>query len=248
MGKTRQWFKRRFRELDLLEIYFPLVFTRWQAALWGGSVLAVGWGIHFIVALTTPPAWVNWLAVLFALFFVGYYVWRVDHLKLISKFEVKEWFAQPTDTFENGKKNGWSFFYQLQPRCLTEANLEECRGFITSIEMWDGYKNDWEVVEKEVMFLEWSHENEKPTILYSGGEKRLNVFAIDNRNLQIMPRTIPFPVRFLTLFNQLELRQIKAIKFHIKIVAKDCSPVKLTMKVQVGSDPFKPIIDLEQIQ
>ncbi len=84
--KIFQWFKRRFRELDLLEEYFPLVFTRWQAAIWGGSVLAVAFGWHFITS--DWPPYVKLSACVVALFFAGYYVWRADHVRLQQKIEV----------------------------------------------------------------------------------------------------------------------------------------------------------------
>lgn len=86
MSKVGQWFKRRFKELDLLEKYFPLLFTRWQAAMWGGSVLAVAFGWHFITSDWPYP--VKLSACIAALFFAGYYVWRADHVRLQQKIEV----------------------------------------------------------------------------------------------------------------------------------------------------------------
>lgn len=55
-------------------------------------------------------------------------------------------------------------------------------------------------------------------------------------NREIRPCVSPYPVRFLTMFNQLGLRQIKAIRFKIRIIAKDCRAVELAMKVQFGND------------
>src|SRR5580658_10402196 len=124
MSKIGQWFKRRFRELDLLEKYFPLLFTRWQAALWGGSVLAVAFGWRFIVS--DWPPYVKITACVVALFFAGYYVWRVDHIRLIPRFEVTRHVTQSTETVDGvGHISGSSIFSQLLPKCLTEANVEE---------------------------------------------------------------------------------------------------------------------------
>ncbi len=86
MSEIGQWFRRRFKELDLLERYFPLVFTRWQAAIWGGSVLAVAFGWRFITSDWPYP--VKLTACVVALFFAGYYVWRADHLRLERKLEI----------------------------------------------------------------------------------------------------------------------------------------------------------------
>ena len=86
VSQISKWFKRRFKELDLLEQYFPLLFTRWQAALWGGSVLAVAFGWRFITSDWPYP--VKLTACIVALFFAGYYVWRADHVRLIPKLRI----------------------------------------------------------------------------------------------------------------------------------------------------------------
>src|ERR1039457_4612011 len=90
----RQWFKRRYQELDLLYEYFRLVFTRWQALLWGGSVLAVLWGVHYI--LDEWPSWINWTAITVALFFAGFYTWRADHVRLIPQLAAQNAVLQIT--------------------------------------------------------------------------------------------------------------------------------------------------------
>jgi hypothetical protein len=174
------------------------------------------------------------------MFVAGYYAWRADHTRLLPKLEVKDFTRQTTDTFGvDGRRNGWSEYLQLLPRCLTEANVEECRGLLTSIEMLDGFSNEWQSVEEEVMFLEWSHGDASPITLYPHAEKRLNVFFMHSSNREIRPCVLPYPVRFITLFNQLELREIKAIRFKIRLIARDCRAVGLTMKV--GSARTIPI-------
>jgi hypothetical protein len=85
--RSRQWVVGYFKELDFLADYFPLLFTRWQAALWGGSVLAVAFGWHFITADWPYPVKVS--ACVTALFFAGYYVWRADHVRLKRKLSIK---------------------------------------------------------------------------------------------------------------------------------------------------------------
>lgn len=47
------------------------------------------------------------------------------------------------------------------------------------------------------------------------------------------------------MFNQTELRQIKAIRFEIRIIAKDCRAVELAMKAQFGDDHSHPTVELE---
>jgi len=71
-----------------------------------------------------------------------------------------------------------------------------------------------------------------------------------NRNFRIpecrdVACVLPYPVRFLTMFNQLELRQIKAIRLKIRVIAKDCRAVELAMKIQFGDDYSHPSVELE---
>src|SRR6266404_5882390 len=151
----------------------------------------------------------------------------------MPELEVKDFTRLTIDTFDQtGKKNGWSEYIQLLPRCLTEANVEECRGLHTSIEMLIGFTNAWEPAEEEVMFLEWSHSDAQPITLYPHAENRLNVFFMHSSNRESRPCVLPYPVRFITLFNQLQLRQISAVRFKIRVIARDCRAVELGMKVQ----------------
>jgi hypothetical protein len=64
MSKISRWLRNRALDLSLALFgkYWTLLFTRWQALLWGGGVLAVGWGLYFI--LGSPPVWINLVAVI----------------------------------------------------------------------------------------------------------------------------------------------------------------------------------------
>jgi hypothetical protein len=244
MTGINQWFRRQFGKLSLLLEYLKALAKEWMDILFGYTLLAVLFLLWW--ALSNPPN--SWLIVVFvvAMFIAGYYAWRADHIRLMPKFVVAQFTEQTTDTFDQtAKKNGWSEYFQLVPRCLTEANVEECRGLLTSIEMLDGFSHGWKPVEEEVMFLEWSHGDATPIILYPHAENRLNVFYLHSSNREIRPCVLPYPVRFITLFNQLQLRQVSAVKFKIRIIAKDCQPVEVVMKVQLGDDPAHPTVELE---
>jgi hypothetical protein len=95
------------------------------------------------------------------------------------------------------------------------------------------------------MFLEWSHSDAEPITLYPHAERRLNVFFMHSSNREIRPSVSPYPARFLSMFNQLELRQIKAVRFKIRIIAKYCRAVELSMKIQFGDDYSHPTVELE---
>ncbi|MGD0182597.1 MAG: hypothetical protein ABSC15_22510, partial [Terriglobales bacterium] len=218
-----------------------------------GHAWEIWWGAGVIGTICTvltlywaPSRWISGWVIAWVFLVAGYYVWRPYHVRLTPCIEVKQFTSQSTDTFLDGKRNGRRVFFQLMPKCLSDADIAECLGILTAVEMWDGFNNRWEPVESEAMFLEWSHADEKPITLYSGAEKRLNVFSIGNQERQIRPCVKPFPPRFVMLFNQLELRTVKAIKFNITVKAKECKAVHIAMKVQLGNDPFQPTIDLEQ--
>ena len=86
MRRFIRWLNKRFGTFDLLPEYFTAAASQMQNILWGALLPFLAWGIWFIVS--TPPTWVNLLAVGFALFLAGYYVWRADHLRLLQKIEI----------------------------------------------------------------------------------------------------------------------------------------------------------------
>ncbi len=86
MWRFFKWLNKRFGTFDLLPEYFTAAGQQIQNVLWGALLPFLVWGIWFIVG--TPPVWINWTAVLLALFIAGYYVWRADHIRLEKKLEV----------------------------------------------------------------------------------------------------------------------------------------------------------------
>jgi hypothetical protein len=244
MASIYQWFRRQFGKLGLLPEFFRVIAKEWSNILFGETLL----GIAFLLWWSLAGPSNTKLIVVFvaAMLVAGYYGWRADHIRLMPKLQVTQFTRQTTDMFgEDGRRNGWSEYLQLLPRCLTEANVEECRGLLTSIEMMIGYTNAWVPAEQEVMFLEWSHSNAEPITLYPHAERRLNVFYMHSSNREIRPCVVPYPGRFLAMFNQLELRQIRAIRFKIRLIAKDCRAVELAMRVQFGDDYSHPTVELE---
>jgi hypothetical protein len=121
MSKVGQWFKRRFKELDHLEEYFPLLFTRWQAAIWGGSVLAVAFGWRFITSDWPYP--VKLTACVVALFFAGYYVWRADHVRLQPAFAITKVIPQTWIDPDSGK-HAMAYYFEVVNKSETTSILE----------------------------------------------------------------------------------------------------------------------------
>jgi hypothetical protein len=239
MSRVLQRIKKFWRE-HLSFQYFTLVFTRWQAVLWGGSVLAVAWGLHFIVALINPPVWVNWTAVLVALFFAGYYVWREDHVRLMPKFNISEICAQVTETNDPHTP---ALYVQIIPKCLTDAPVHECRGHLLRVSTRFSPEEKWKLTDmNSPIFLEWDYYGIPPQTLEPGIDRRLNVCHWSSANSFVVPAVNPLPSKFKSVFDSSD-----TFKFDIRVTAKDCASVDVSVTVNVtGRKWDDPVIELIQ--
>jgi hypothetical protein len=225
-GKSRQWFKRRFKEFDLLEQYFPLLFTRWQAALWGGSVLAVAFGWHFVTADWPYPVKVT--ACIAALFFAGYYVWRVDHIRLMPKLELVSLHTPYTPT---NAPNLQRKFVQLLVKCKTEGPLNDCGGQLLRVMKWSAFHGEWQPTQiDEMVDLLWSNLDVESTTLEPGADRRLNLFFIDT-DRHIIPRVNQVPMRMILNFAPANI-----FRFDVRVAAKGCLPEFASVKATIGQN------------
>ena len=216
----------RFREEHLVFQYFTLVFTHWQAVLWGPSVLAVIWGMHFIVGTGTPPEWVNWTAVVLALFVAGYYTWRADHIRLVPKFSVNGPVIQPTETED---PNVMKLYVQIVPECTTEAPVEECQARL--LRVWKRHMDneEWSLTSMNApLILGWDYYGHEPLTLQPGIQQRLDICYWSKDQVFIVPTVYPLPSKFRTVFNS-----IGTFKFDVRFTAKDCKPVDVSVTVCV---------------
>jgi hypothetical protein len=241
MSRISHWTRTRLRKLafDLLPEYFPAIAKRWQELLWGESLLAVLWGIYFIVG--TPPAWVNWMAIIIALFIAGYYAWRADHSRLKPKFKVEEIRFQKTP-ISGGGPNAAAIYVQLVPTCLTDAPVYECQGHLLQVCRWSSNKNDWEPTEmNEPVHLAWSHGDGSPITLQPGVPRRLNVFYMCNvGERRIMPAIDYIPLRAQSVFAVDD-----TFRFDIKVTARDCAPVDIRLRVRRGDQWDRPVAEFD---
>jgi hypothetical protein len=240
-----RWLKERYRSLDLLGEYFLAVkHTGWDF-LWGASVPAIVFCVWCFFEI--PPWRVTSLCLMGLIFISGYYLWRADHVRLLPRFAAVDFVRNDARTVDGH----YSSYFQVLPKCLTAASIEECVGFLTSIEMQDAKSGEWRIVEDEVLPLEWSFGGDAaahlPGTLYSGGaERRLNVFFINSVERRIRPCVYPVPVRVLEMFDTLLLINTRAIKFNLLIKGKDCADVRLAMVLnRTPGDVMNPAVTLE---
>jgi hypothetical protein len=237
-----QWFKRRFTSFDLLPEYFTAAAKEMQNVLWGALLPFVGWGIWFIVS--TPPAWVNWMAVLLAVLLGGYYTWRADHIRLLPRFEVKRFHVQHTPA-----NLGRFVIVQLELACTTEAVVEECQGWLLAIKHkypeGSGVESvKWEETAiNEPLVLQWSiSDSYDPVSLHPGVLKRLNVFSFyGDLPHPFVPqiRAEGVPLRFLDV-----LTRQGSFRFEVLIRAKDCAPRHASLEYTPGEEWDKPNVCL----
>jgi hypothetical protein len=223
--KTRQWIKRRFKELDFLEEYFPLLFTRWQAAIWGGSVLAVAFGWRFITSDWPYP--VKLTACVVALFFAGYYVWRAEHIRLVPKLELLAPITiyTTTNVAQLNRK-----FVQLPANCLTEARLENCGGQL--LRVWRWVNGAWQLTQvDEPLDLNWSILDMPTTFLERAVLRRLNIFFVENVN-----RNISFASNRIPLRMALSSSPTDVLRFDIRVAGQDCPPKHVSLKIILGQN------------
>jgi hypothetical protein len=238
MRKFFHWVSIRFQELDLLPDYFTAVFSRWQALLWGGSMLAVLWGLHFIVG--NPPSWVNWTAVMVAFFIASYYAWRADHTRLIPNFEISKYEILPIPITLNVQQ----VYVQVIPQCLTEAPVHECKGHLLRVYKKYSDGEDWQATAmNEPLDLIWSTKTSAPLTLQPGIDQRLNVCFRDSVHpARIMPATDFTPRLWNTVPNPTGI-----FRFEIRVTAKDCPPVDISVDVTFdGCEMEKPNVQLTQ--
>jgi len=233
------WFKRRFHTFDLLPDYFAAIVHRWHDVLWGASVTAVAFVLWWF--LGNPSARIIGLYLVLVMAIAGYYVWRADHVRLMPRFEVPEKIRyHPTPTRDaNGVINGMSVWIQLSPKCLTDAPVEQCSGYLREVRRWSEVEKKWKATGmNESLPLGWSFGDERhsPITLEPNNEKRLNVLSVHNSNKVLTPVTSPLPLVWQdSVYNEQD-----TFLFDITIRGKDCPPVDVYLAVKCGIEWDKP--------
>ena len=212
-------------------------------------MLAVIWGMHFTVGIATPPVWLNWTAVVVALFVAGYYTWRVDHIRLIPKLAVREWHFQETPITQDGMIYDHRTFVQLVPACLTEAPVYECVAYLQRVEKLTADDHWEDAALDRNLILNWAKEH------HPQSEQMLNVFFIQHQTNQIIPclpqnADIPW-VKFDSIFRGepgiTEFRFYIQITYSDKVNGDSLKPVKVRLDVKFDNDPFHPSLKITEM-
>lgn len=247
MRQLFNWFIERFAVYKWFPDYFATLRQTWVDVAWGAGVPAVlfiiVWSLGYDI-----PRWGIAAFFVWAVIMAGYHSWRVYHLCLIPRFEVRRIVHlqdTPVVNALTGDVVGAATYYQLLPHCLTEADVDNCRGHLTSIFRWDEVYDRWHQIEGETMFLEWSHGGEYIT-LHPQAERRLNLFQIPHTLIpHIRPCVMPFPARFEPPMFDIIVGSKSTLRFDVRVTAKDCPAASLSVKVsQSKDDPLHPTIEV----
>ncbi|HEY1799431.1 MAG TPA: hypothetical protein VGG46_00735 [Terriglobales bacterium] len=177
--KTRKWFKRRYKELDLLGVYFTQAGLQWQALIWGSSVLALAFGWHFVTADWPYPVKVT--ACVVALFFAGYYVWREKYIRLVPRLELS-----PLVITSVPLDNPTQQFVLITAKCATDGTIKDCRGQLLKVLKWSVHKQDWDSTQiSSTIDLLWSELDVPSVLLEPGAPRRLVIFSVEKNTWQI---------------------------------------------------------------
>jgi hypothetical protein len=123
--KTRRWLRARFKTFDFLPEYFEAMRPEFSNVFWG---VGVGAGLPYLIyalysQFAYPPSYVNWLAILGAVFLGGYYLWRSDHLRLQPAFEITRVIPQ-TWTDQNTGNHAMAYKFEVTNKSETTSILE----------------------------------------------------------------------------------------------------------------------------
>jgi hypothetical protein len=231
MAGLFRWLKTRFETFDLLPDYFGAVVKNWHDILWGASVFAVAFLIWWF--LGNPPTWIIGVYLVGAMFIAGYYAWRSDHLRLIPKLEIAQIVLTPTPTDQQIQL----IVVHIIPKCLTDAPVEGCKGYLLRVLRWSEDTKDWAPTEiDEPLDLLWSiYDDDLPRTLHPGIEKRFNLCWINqSRQVLLLGRV---PLRWQEVFNQTD-----QFRFDVRITAKNCPPADASIAVRIGDDWKSPSV------
>ena len=238
LNRIARYFRTQFQTFNLLGVYFRSIVQRWHDVLWGASTIAFAFVLWWF--LGNPPVWAIALYLVAVMFISGYYAWRADHIRLMPKFEIREFRVQENPTTD---PNLIQVYVQVIPKCLTEAVVTECSGRLLRVYKRDSDQNNWEsTAANEPVLLEWSFHDFAPLTLQPGIDQRLNVCFWTNRTNIILPRVEPKAqsARYHGVFLSSGM-----FRFEVRVTAENCAPVDISLVVTTdGCIWNRPTVEL----
>lgn len=217
--------KRHIRE------YWVAVWGHAWEIWWGAGVIGlVCTGLTLYYA---PSRWILGWAVAWVFLVAGYYAWRADHVRLVPRLELG---TLHTVRMPTNAPNLERLFVQVLVKCTTEFSLDDCRGQLLRVMKWSN--GEWAPTHvDESLDLLWSQVDKPSITLESGVDRRLDVFFIINVGRHI--------VVYSDTATRLGLASAPSdiFRFDVRVAAKDCPPRYLFLKVTIGEEWDKPVLE-----
>jgi len=193
-------------------------------------------------ALGHPPRWLWAVYFVSVMFIAGYYAWRADHLRLMPKLRVSEFFILKTPNMTNtGRPSGESVWIQILPKPITDAPVSDCQGHLLRVRCLNRNTGKWETTAfNEPLPLGWSMAGHLPRTLHPGVDQRLNIFWVWSMEpKQFKPCVEIMPLRAVNIFDPKD-----RFRFDVRITAKDTEPLDVTLEAAYTDEWDKPELKL----
>jgi hypothetical protein len=235
MRRLWKFLTARLRAYDLFPEYIRSIKHAGWDVLWAPVLPSVLYTLWWFLA--NPPWWITLLYVVWLITVTGYFVWRLDHIRLMPKLGVGDVTMAYSGT---GKPNQKRIYVQIPIQCVTEGSIRNCRGQLLRVFKWvrgpEGHEDRWELTHiAETLDLWWSMVDEPILMLEHGADRRLDVFFVENtsRNMVIWTRLRP----------RLASAPSDRFKFDVRIAGDDCLPMYISLEVVIG-DQWHDLTDL----
>ncbi len=247
MSKFSHGFQSFKEGLDwkLIGDYWRAVREHAWETLWGAGMVGIPFGL-LTLYYAPSRAFLPWLIV-WVVLVAGYYIWRADHIRLISRLNIARLHVEPARN-----ESGRSVWIQIEPECLTEAVVESCQGWLLRVKHRfppeSGIGNSaWEPTSiNEPLALGWSFGGFAPISLYPGVPQRLNVFSLYS---ELPNKTMPQPsVGSVPLKAWDVLTRQGSFRFEVQLRAKDCPPIHIAVEYEPGEPWDKPNVQLTRLE
>jgi hypothetical protein len=209
---------------------------------WGASLVGIIFGIYTIFHAPSKVLLLSYL--LLVVFMAGYYLWQVDHVRVMPRLKVTGYKIEPTATADGSETRT---YVQLCPRCATDVPVRNCQGHLLRVHTWDGTAKEWKLTAiDEAVDLEWSIYGFGARTIQPGAEPRLNICFIALSTQRKRLRTIVPTVSATLLSWASVFDNDGTFRFDIRITAEDCAPVNafMTVSMDPGRASKEPTVNL----
>jgi hypothetical protein len=220
MQPTKEWFKKQFRAFLLFPEYIREIASQWMNLLFGAGLMAVGFAIWS--AFGHPPLTVIFVV---AVLIAGFYAWQASYVRFVPAIRVDKY---KIDEVPTNHANIRRTYVQIVPECVSDAPIEECRGYLLRVWKRDPPNTEWQTTPlNQPLELNWSYVDTPVVTLQPNTGQRLNLAWIDNQMPRLLPDVTKVPNSAYSVFSV-----SRSFKFDVQITGKNCPAVNLGVVIE----------------